>query len=321
MDRKYINKDYFKQFLFSLLDDFVVYAPFFKGEDYFLDIVSKDNMDDVVFNNYRVIEPIKTFFSPVKEKLVSDNKTRKIVIFGLKSCDLAHLDILNRVFLFPEYVDEFYKNRLENTIIVSSDCDGSKDVCFCNSVGTMPYPQKGFDLNLSSLDAGFIIEIGSSNGEKIINRYKKYFDEVDKKDIVGLEKKRTDFAELMDRKTKKFEGLIKNKDVSFWKETAEKCVECSACRFVCGSCYCFLLIEHSNKDFLKEKSWDSCQFSGYWRVAGNPHAKPKEEKFKNFFQCKFEFRKQNFSMFACSGCGRCIEACHGDTLKDTFKKL
>ena len=69
-------------------------------------------------------------------------------VFGAKACDLASLAVLDFVFA-DETADPFYARNRRRTLIVSSDCTAFKEVCFCTLVGGKPYPEKGFDLNLS----------------------------------------------------------------------------------------------------------------------------------------------------------------------------
>ena len=61
------------------------------------------------------------------------------------------------------------------------------------------------------------------------------------------------------------------------------------------------------------RSFDSCQWNGYARVAGGATPRPKMfERFRNRYLCKFLFMKSNFDLLGCTGCGRCTEACAGN---------
>ena len=56
--------------------------------------------------------------------------------------------------------------------------------------------------------------------------------------------------------------------------------------------------------------WDGCYFPGYWRMAGGLTPKPRlTTRFENRFNCKFDYFVENYDVEACTGCGRCIEAC------------
>jgi sulfhydrogenase subunit beta (sulfur reductase) len=105
-------------------------------------------------------------------------------------------------------------------------------------------------------------------------------------------------------------------DDEVWKKIglAYSCVECGACTHVCPTCRCFLLVDHE-KDGSYERSmvWDVCFYPGYWRMAGNLSPKPRLlRRFQNRFSCKFSYFVQNYDAIACTGCGRCIQACMGN---------
>jgi ferredoxin len=68
--------------------------------------------------------------------------------------------------------------------------------------------------------------------------------------------------------------------------------------------------ESQKNDFVKVRSYDSCQLHGYARVAGGASPRPKmSERFRNRYLCKFCYMPYNFQILGCSGCGRCIDAC------------
>jgi formate hydrogenlyase subunit 6/NADH:ubiquinone oxidoreductase subunit I len=102
-------------------------------------------------------------------------------------------------------------------------------------------------------------------------------------------------------------------NVQFWQEASSTCVECGACNFVCPTCHCFLLSDdNSNAGNSRSRIWDSCLYRTFARVAGG--ANPRRhlyERLRNRFDKKFDFFPQVIKCFACTGCGRCVEACPG----------
>jgi len=68
----------------------------------------------------------------------------------------------------------------------------------------------------------------------------------------------------------------------------------------------------ANDNIKRVKYQDSCQFSGYARVAGGATPRPELfERLRNRYLCKYDYRPEALGLVACTGCGRCIDACQG----------
>jgi ferredoxin len=62
---------------------------------------------------------------------------------------------------------------------------------------------------------------------------------------------------------------------------------------------------------------DACQYPGFERVAGGEDALiDLHNRFKNRYMCKYSWKPVKFKSIACTGCGRCIEACIGKISKN-----
>lgn len=138
--------------------------------------------EPLVFNPYRAVEPLKAFFTHTQDKAAEYfNQDESVldlpqtIIFGVKSCDIAGHKVQDFVFLEGVEVDSLYRLRRESTILVSSDCTDFKEVCHCLAWEILPHPTAGFDLNLSPLNDGCLVEVGSKKGEDLIQQYKEYF--------------------------------------------------------------------------------------------------------------------------------------------------
>jgi sulfhydrogenase subunit beta (sulfur reductase) len=65
------------------------------------------------------------------------------------------------------------------------------------------------------------------------------------------------------------------------------------------------------------KQMDGCQYPGFERVAGGEDALFElHNRVKNRYLCKYVWKSKKFSSIACTGCGRCIEACIGNINKN-----
>ena len=324
MKTYFLDKQKFYVFLLNLSSKYDIFLPEAKEADYNYVNFTKD-YKDVRFNKYRSIEPPKTFFTSAKEKLFSyfsQDSTpveRPKAIVGFKNCDLTSLRIQDYVYEEGVQVDEGYKKRREDALIIASDCTGYKDVCFCLAVDITPYPTAGFDLNMSQVQDGYLFEIGSIKGEKVIEENSDLFSSIVEGAQPLVEKEETRRKMVND-----LGGMIKQQDLmpkgslqeivknglnsDVWKDESIRCVECGACNLICGTCHCFLLAESGKNS--RERLWDSCQYINFSRVAGgaNPLIS-RPMRLRNRFIKKFDFFPENLDMYACTGCGRCIEGC------------
>ena len=328
----YINRTDWEKFLAQISKTYRIYAPQEVAGDLAYQLLAPENVNKTIYGTYRAVQPLKTFFSLPQEKVTeSTPQPDKMIVLGVKNCDLKAISVMDKIFLEGDFVDPFYRERRENTLIISSDCYQPKDTCFCALLDNNPFPEGGFDINLSPIDNGFLLEVGSPKGESFIAPIREDLKEATSDLIEKREKKRKEAKEIVIEKNKEFKTgrpfptVVKEEYASpEWEEAAKTCVECGACTNICPSCYCFLLVDTKDEDkFPKVKFWDSCQHTGFARVAAgiNPRAKL-YERLRNRYLCKYEYRPENFGIVACTGCGRCVEACQGKIDKrEVIKKL
>ncbi len=274
----------------------------------------------------RQSQPFKSFLNPARETVLGKKKggERPVIVAGVKACDLASLILQDHVFLKGDTEDPFYALHRDNTLIISCDCTYAKETCFCAAMGGSPYPTKNFDLNLSMQDGFFVVEVGSDKGHAIVNNYKTFFKDCKSRDMSGRDSMREkvslqvkDFIEKRGTPdTKAINGNVKKNydNLPLWQDAASTCIECGACNLICPTCHCFLLSdERSAEKKIKGKVWDACLYKTFAKVAGNHNPrKHLYERIRNRFDKKFAFFPEVLDYFACTGCGRCIEACPGN---------
>ena len=105
-------------------------------------------------------------------------------------------------------------------------------------------------------------------------------------------------------------GLIKSTGRDIWEKYASSCVSCGACATICPTCTCFLLIDRPG--FEKIRQLDACQYPAFERVAaGEDPLANKWIRFRNRYMCKYVWKPAHYDTLACTGCGRCTDACIG----------
>lgn len=263
---------------------------------------------------FRTFLPPKFFFYSPQEKLKEKNIIKRAVV-GIKACDLRGILFLRKVFKEGDFTDPFFR---DDVFIISSDCTYIHENCFCTLLGDNPYPEEGFDLNLSEVEGGFLVEVGSSKGEALVEGKRALFSPADSERLEERKRRREGVKNQVKGKKIEVSGNIEPERIA---DEINRCVSCSACTNICPGCFCFLLDD--KKNFEKVRFWDSCQYPGYARVAGG--ANPRRELDKRFIhriKCKFEYSPVRFGSRGCFGCGRCIPACYGKiNFKDVLQSL
>ena len=321
----YLSRDNLFRFLDALTSGYAVYVPVKKNEQRFYKKYLSPS-EDIIIGEVRTFEPLKAFFHRARGIVAhnfsddiphSDDKPFAIV--GVKACDLKGFKIQDHVFKDDDYPDPFYIKNREQNLIISADCTCAIDTCFC-LVGSKPYPQEDFDINLSQVEKGFVVEVGSEKGQEIIDKNPSLFElasesmisEKDRKREAVISEVEKNIAENNVPKEEQLEGAVeRNFESDIWGDEAQTCVECGACNTICPTCHCFLLADQKDgKHLVRSRLWDSCMIKDFARVAGGANPRPRLwMRLRNRFEKKFDFFPKVASVYACTVCGRCITAC------------
>ncbi|MGQ1784941.1 MULTISPECIES: 4Fe-4S dicluster domain-containing protein [unclassified Saccharicrinis] len=277
----------------------------------------------MIYNKPKPATPLKTFLLPVKQNLVKEDNLKPGIILGIPACDLSAVNLLSEIYLGKDFKDTAYQNRLENYLFIGTDCYSIQEHCHCTSYGCKPYPTENTDLVLSCINSTVFIEALSVKGDVFIGQIesKVAFKEATEKEVNQInEKRESSFRQLKEKNKKlpdykKTGELVKQANEEIWKKYSDTCVSCGACATICPTCTCFLLIDRPG--FEKIRQLDACQLPAFARVAaGEDPLQDLNVRFKNRYMCKYVWKPEKFNSVACTGCGRCIEACIGKINKN-----
>jgi ferredoxin len=291
---------------------------------------------------YRTVETLKGFAQllrqtvaeyPAEEldELEAGENVPSFIVVGARACDVAAMELVDKVQVEGEFEDPFYRIRRDKMFTIAADCTDCGDSCFCTKVGRKPWPEKGYDLAVARVDAGYLVEAGSERGEKVISENGDLFtaprdgqekarDDVRAKVVAKLEENNRDFPEA----SKMTEPLREALTDGLWDEESARCVECGACTNICPTCYCFLLYDVAEGEkFRRVMSWDSCQVTGYARMAGMGNPRPRlSDRVKHRYYHKYDYLPISHGEIYCTGCGRCIDTCSaGIDMRAVFKSV
>ncbi|HEV3025776.1 MAG TPA: 4Fe-4S dicluster domain-containing protein [Pirellulales bacterium] len=247
------------------------------------------------------------------------DKPPKYAFLGVRACELAALDVQDRVFLKGPYVDPIYRARREQALIVAANCTQAAPTCFCTSMGTGPRVTAGFDLALTELvgggiaESGFIVEVGSETGAAILG-------ELPTREVAAPELSAADSARqrAVDQISRRMdtEGirdlLLNNLEHPRWNEVAERCLSCSNCTMVCPTCFCSSVKEVSDlagDHVERRREWESCFNIDFSYMNGGIVRNQIRSRYRQWLTHKLASWVDQFDTSGCVGCGRCITWC------------
>jgi len=274
---------------------------------------------DLTLGEGNALEPPKDLFFPRTETMyryeVSGTDAslgevppleEKRVLVGIRSCDARSLAIMDDVFLTRGYVDEFYKQRREKTVIVALACTEARPTCFCTSFGIDPGRAEGADVQMWSTASSYLLEAITPAGKDLLGQATSLLTEAGKETVPAAVQP----ALVVDVNgvTEKLQQMFEH---PYWEAVSRKCLGCGACTYLCPTCHCFdIQSENRGNSGFKFRCWDSCMFSEYTRMAGGHQPRPsKKERLRNRFLHKLQYFPERYDKFACVGCGRCLDRC------------
>ena len=321
----------------AVAEQMELYVPQKSGDYYVFRRYDRSADVPVELNNIRTCTPVKEFLFPLRETAavypepIESEQVKPFAVFGLKQCDLRSMAILDKVFKDDEFKDPSYIERREKMFIIASDCSEPGESCFCNILDGKAYASSGFDLNVSKVRDGFIVEAGSDKGDDFIEKHSQLFSEAPEALLTEREQDRAKTQQQREKNNAELqvdaplkEIFERGQDADGFDIEAKTCIECQACTRICPTCHCFYLYDATRGDyFAKMKMWDSCMRMAYAEVAGgaNPN-KVLGDRLKHRLFHKFVYFLDRYGLEMCVGCGRCVDAdAGGIDIRQMFKKL
>ena len=239
------------------------------------------------------------------------------LVFGVSPCDVASINLLDKVFL-DEPVDQFYQESRQKGVIIARACLNPAETCFCSSFKINPaLAPAGADIATWDLGDLLLWEAQSEKGKELTADFDDLLEEVNREEQERLERVKTGIVDqlkdlpLVNLDPDLIEGGLNEIFASeIWEQLYRRCLGCAMCTYVCPTCHCYDLKDYDgNKCGERFRCWDSCMFSDFTMMAhGNPRTTQKE-RVRQRFMHKLVYYPNNYQAYACVGCGRCTEKC------------
>lgn len=278
-------------------------------------------------NGAQAIKPILFKAQETVFKVARDNEgklifqshhpeEKPVAIIGARACDIAAMKIQDKVFIEGEKIDVRYKKRRENLFVIAVNCTYSSQNCFCVSAGTGPEVKHSFDILMTEIKDGFVVNIGSERGENILKHLNLQDSVSSQCDIA-----RKNVAKAADMQTKRIpmnnshglrDLLFSNLEHPRWQEVADRCLSCGNCTSVCPTCFCHSEIEEPSLDGTSsehQREWDSCFTEGHSYLGGKPVRDDTKTRYRQWLTHKVGSWFDQYDTSGCVGCGRCVTWC------------
>lgn len=283
----------------------------------------------VLSDELKTVRSAKDFFFPKAERLVNYKVNGKeivvedprkevedFVVFGVRACDAKSFEVIDAVYLNMTPVDTYYKNRREHGTVITLACNEPAQTCFCSTYKLDAANPAG-DVSCWKADGKFYFEANTEKGKALIEAVKGVLTDGDAKAVEECKKQITEkveklpFAHLDLSKLEKHE-MLKMFNSKIWDQISEACLGCGTCTYVCPTCMCFDVRDFKKNDGSVEqvRCWDSCMYNDFTQMAAeNPRHTQKERSRQRFMHKLMYYPMAHENVFACVGCGRCLESC------------
>jgi formate hydrogenlyase subunit 6/NADH:ubiquinone oxidoreductase subunit I len=238
------------------------------------------------------------------------DEERPLAFVGLRSCDLHAIEIQDRVFLD---LDPAYRRRREGAVFIGVNCEEPGSTCFCVSMATGPRCTIGFDLALTELDAGFVVEVGTPRGEELLAGVPTR--EVTEEESDAPERVAAVASTRMGREldTSDLPDLLyRNRTHPRWHDVAARCLACGNCTNACPTCFCHDVVDDvsiSGDVATRTREWATCFGADYSWSAGEVVRHSHEGRYRQWLTHKFASWIDQYGTSGCVGCGRCLTWC------------
>jgi ferredoxin len=286
--------------------------------------------DDGAYFGYTVgPRTLKTYLFPPKQTLLTIEHAETGLAFrpepvdpptyafvGVRACELAAIEIQDRVFIDNEFADPHYQEVRKRSFTVGVNCSVAGATCFCSSMGTGPRCTSGYDIVVTEMiDDGrheFIVRSGSEAGEEIVRllegRATTAADSLRVNAIIA------DTEAHMGRTFPEAEAyglLTSNLEHPIWDDIAQRCLSCTNCTLVCPTCFCSTVEDVTDLEgtAARTRTWDSCFTLDFTNLHGHSVRSSPGSRYRQWMTHKLAYWYDQFGSSGCVGCGRCITWC------------
>ena len=255
--------------------------------------------------------------------------TVRYAFFGLRACEIAAIEVQDRVFIHDRFTDPHYVQRRSDSFTVGVNCAVAGSTCFCDSMGTGPECTTGFDLVVTEIVNGnrheFVIESATDEGAEVLDELEgRVTTPADRKEVRAIIADTVDHIGRSMDSDATYPVLTRNLEHDLWASIAERCLNCTNCTLVCPTCFCSTMEDMTGLDgtAVRTRRWDSCFNREFTFLHGQAVRFTTKSRYRQWMTHKLAYWYDQFGSSGCVGCGRCITWCPaGIDITEEFRRL
>jgi sulfhydrogenase subunit beta (sulfur reductase) len=319
MKRYFFDQETTLKFIQYLMDKATVIAPHQKGESsYSFERVS--TAQDVVLDYSRTIQPLKKYFLPPRETLLTFNtqdnsiketeiKEEEKIFFAVHSYEMQGIQRLDYSFTQGN-PESNYINRRKNSCFIGISYTPD-EWHFSKSVGIEIEKLDGFCLFFEPVENGYLVFEISEQGKEMLSEFGSGILVNTPLDFEITPKNfKAKIKYHYNRLPQIFEHVYNSK---VWEKVSQKCVGCGTCNLLCATCYCFDVRDEVDLNIIegnRQRFWDGCMLNTFAEVAGGENFRDKlNSRTRHRLFRKFKYITDKSGELHCVGCGRCSKFC------------
>jgi len=325
MSALFISARDFAPFIDGIIRSAVVVGPVAKGGKFVFDTL--ESAEDLRLDyDVTILPPKKLFFPPVQDIVRFDGQTVEscidpveTVLLGVHFYDVKGIDMTD--LLFRERNEDWnYLAQRQATTIVASNVQTVSPRAFWGSVGAEVQP-RGQDAFLTKIEDGYVFETRTPKGDALgaLGAFREASaGEVEAARQVN-EAVLAECPERLEYTSAAIAEKVRDSfsDECMWDALAQDCFSCGSCNTVCPTCYCFDVKDAWNLDQTsgtRTRYWDACltrEFAAVTMAGGGTEnfREHHQARFRHRFMRKTAYLNEKLGGPACTGCGRCSQAC------------
>lgn len=285
--------------------------------------------DDAYFGYQMGPQTLRRFLSPPQQTLLTiehdetglsfhpePSSDRKYAFVGVRACDLAALEIQDKVLAGPMFTDRRYVEARTRSLTIGVNCSEAGATCFCASMGTGPRCTSGFDLVVTEVMAPgrheFMIDAGTDLGREVLDDLNgRAMTVADDAEVDGIIEGATRAMGRSMPADETHDLLTRNLNHAMWDSIGERCLSCANCTLVCPTCFCSTTQDTTDLmgTAVRQQRWDSCFSLDFTNLHGHPVRQSPASRYRQWMTHKLAYWYDQFGSSGCIGCGRCITWC------------